>query len=342
MEILSGSEFELAHFFEVTPDLVCIANKEGYFKKVNKAVIDKFGYTSQELYAMPIGSLVHPEDKERTKRSREKLLAGELLLNFVNRYITKAGDVLWLEWTSVYFTDREIVFAIAKDITKRKEIEIETEQKFHKFRSLATHFKNSIEKDRKFLAYELHEELAQMAAMVKMQLEMIPITEPSIPVLALEKIERAGVLADLLMKTIQRISFSISPAMLEEFGLNATLEWLCKEFSVLSGTACGFNSQVDTSFLSKEIQTDFFRICQESLSNIMYHSQAANVQILLEESPHRIMLSVIDDGKGFDINQKKASAGLQSMRERANSINAILEIQSQKGKGTTVSISIAR
>jgi PAS domain S-box-containing protein len=342
MDILSGSEFELAHFFEVTPDLVCIAGKDGFFKKVNNAVIDKFGYTKEELYSMPISSLVHPEDKERTQKNRMNLLAGEVLLNFVNRYITKMGDVLWLEWTSVYFAEREIVFAIAKDITKRKQIEIETEKKFHKFRSLATHFKNSIEKDRKFLAYELHEELAQLAAVLKMQLDIIPITMPDTPAPALEKIERAGALADLLLKTIQRISFSISPAMLEEFGLNATLEWLCKEFSILSGIACTFNQQGNADFLSKEVQTDFFRICQESLSNVMYHSQASGVQISLEASNSRVDLKITDDGKGFDVHQQKISSGLQSMRELADSINAILDIQSEKGKGTKISISVAR
>lgn len=154
-------------FFEMTPDLVCIVSKEGFFRKVNPAVSKLLGYSEKELMATPVSSFIHPEDKEFTGRERAKLLTGQALLNFQNRYVSKTGEIIWLEWTSIYLTNKEVVFAIAKDITRKKEQEKKLEEKYKKFKSLATHFKNSIEKDKRYLAIELHEELAQFSICCK-------------------------------------------------------------------------------------------------------------------------------------------------------------------------------
>jgi signal transduction histidine kinase len=234
---------------------------------------------------------------------------------------------VWLEWTLIYFPENEIVFAVANDITHRKEVKYEVMEKYNRFKSLASHFKSSIEKDRKFLAYELHEDLAQLAAAVKMELEMLALSVPGLPAKAIAKIEHASTLAGLLMITIQRISFFISPSMLDEFGLSETVEGLCKEFSILNGIPCSFTCNYREENLSQEIKTDCFIICQELLSNIMYHAQAQKVSISILEEKNKISLCIADDGKGFDLHQKKPSAGLISMRERAASINALLHIQ---------------
>ena len=96
------SAMELTPFFELTPDLVCIAGKDGYLKKVNQSVIDKLGYTKEELLCRPVNEFIHPDDRSTTAAEREKLIKGQPLLNFQNRYITKEGAVIWLEWTSIY------------------------------------------------------------------------------------------------------------------------------------------------------------------------------------------------------------------------------------------------
>ena len=210
----SISAFEMFSLFEMTPDLVCIAGKDGYLRKVNPAVVLKLGYTEAELYARPVASFIYPEDRDTTHKERMELLDGKPLLNFQNRYITKAGAIVWLEWTSIYSSDKEIVFAIAKDITVRKEIEKDVEEKYRKFKSLATHFKTSIEKERKYLAVELHEELAQLAAIVKLDVDWVNKHEPGLEGLSKMRIEHALAVADLLVNTIRRISFSISPKML--------------------------------------------------------------------------------------------------------------------------------
>lgn len=342
MTTLMNPKFELFAFFEMTPDLVCIAGRDGFFKKVNPVVIDKLGYSEKELFSKPIATFIYEEDREVTRKLRTTLLDGKVLHNFVNRYVTKTGDVLWLEWTSIYFADNETVFAVAKDISKRKQLEKEADEKYKKFKNLATYFKSSIEKDRKYLTYELHEELAQLVAVVKMDIDLVACCETDMAEASKKRIEHALGISNLLIKTLQRISFTISPYMLEELGLNATLEWLCREFSILNGIPCSFKSGYDVESLTPEIKTDFFRICQESLSNVIDHAKASGVKIGIDEKDDKIRLTIVDDGEGFDITQQKKTPGLTSMRERADSINGELTIFSETGVGTTVCFTIAK
>ncbi len=338
----ADSKMELAPFFEMTPDLVCIAGADGFFRRVNSSVINKLEYSEEELFSRPIFSFLHPEDQERTAYTRAKMLAGEPLLNFENRYIAKSGKVIWLEWTSVYSPEQGVVFAIAKDVTTRKEVEKEVEEKYIRYKSLATHFKTSIEKDRKFLALELHEELAQLASVVKMDVEWIKVNVPELSEFSMKRVEHASVITTLLIKSMQRISFYISPAMLQDIGLTATLEWHCKEFALLNGIDCFFENAYSEEAITMEVKTDLFRICQEALTNIMYHAQANKVTVRIEESDDKIILSIIDDGKGFDIAEQKKTFGLINMHERAASINGNLSVKSMPGKGTRVIVSVPR
>jgi signal transduction histidine kinase len=125
--------------------------------------------------------------------------------------------------------------------------------------------------------------------------------------------------------------------MLDDLGFNATIEWLCNEFSLLNDIPCSFENGCDEENLTPEIRTDLFRICQESLTNVTYHAQASSVHVLIEDLSDKIQLTITDDGKGFDINQEKETPGLINMYERAASINGQLTVESTIGEGTRVS-----
>jgi len=337
-----NSEIAFSSFFDLTPDLVCVVGKNGFFKKVNPAVIAVLGYSEEDLYTQPISFFMYKEDKELTQQNREALLSGKVLHNFVNRYQKKNGDIIWLEWTSIYFPNNEVVLAIAKNITERKIAEKEIEAKYHKFRNLATYFKKSIEKNKKYLAYQLHEELAQLVFSLKMDVDLIANNSDALSDSSKSAVEHALGASKLIISTLQRLSFSISPAMLEDFGLNVTLEWLCNEFAILNTITCEFKSSYDEQSLSLEIKTDIFRICQEALINVIEHAAATHVKISVEHIEENVVLTVADNGKGFDIDQKKETPGLNTMQERTDTINGELVIQSKIGEGTTVRFTIAK
>jgi PAS domain S-box-containing protein len=340
MDPLKLTDDEVFSYVEKTPDLVCIADREGYFKKINQSVVDTLGYTREELFTSPISSFIYEEDKKLTSRKRAKLLKGEALVNFENRYVTKAGELVWLHWTSIYLPEKQVVLAIAKNITAKKQSELEIEEKYKKFKSLAHHFKESLEKDRKYLAIELHEELAQLASVVKMDIDWINEHSPCLPKETQDRIDHALAVSDVLINAMRRISFSISPTMLEDLGLHDTMEWLCNEFSILNGIPCFYESRYDESLLSYETQLDFYRICQEALNNIMNHAAASLVKISLEQVGDEVCLSISDDGVGFNPEQKKISPGLTNIQERVTSMNGRLHIRSTKGNGTCVCVTI--
>ncbi len=122
------TDYSLAPFFDLSHDLLCIAGFDGYFKRVNPAVCNVLGYTEEELLSKPIRYFQHPDDKEITRRTREPILYGKHLTNFENRYITKEGGVVWFAWTSIPLSGEDLIYAIAKNITHKKQHEAERNQ----------------------------------------------------------------------------------------------------------------------------------------------------------------------------------------------------------------------
>jgi len=117
------TEVELNRIFESSPDIICIAGIDGYFKKVNPAMSDLLGYTEEELLITPIMEFIHPEDREDTAKQFDLVNRDRENHYYENRYITKSGKIVWLSWTSKLFLDEEIAYTVARDITDQKELE---------------------------------------------------------------------------------------------------------------------------------------------------------------------------------------------------------------------------
>jgi PAS domain S-box-containing protein len=335
---MSKEDYPMLDLFERTLDLVCIVNKAGWFKKINPAVIKTLGYSEEELFARPVSELIHPHDREITANRRAQLLNNTPLLNFQNRYIARDGAIVWLEWTSVYIPEKEVVFAIAKNITKRKQVEIEIEENYKKYKHLASHFKQHVEIDRQNLATELHEELAQIATVIKMDIELVTSQKQGDEFFQ-QRMRHAMDTCELLINKIRRLSYSISPSRIEELGLETVLRSLCNEFSEQTGIPCNYKSSFNEDGLEYEIKLDLLRICQEALLNVMHHAQATRVDINLEEKKNKIELSIIDNGKGFQ-HESTQRFGLRNMHGRAASINGRLQIKSKQKQGTSVTVSV--
>lgn len=122
---MNEPKYNLDLFFELSPDLLCIAGYDGYFRRINPAVSKTLGYTVDELYARPINDFVYPDDQEITSHVRTELTRAKPLHNFENRYVTKNGEIVWLSWTSVPIESERVIFAVAKNITHRKKQEEE-------------------------------------------------------------------------------------------------------------------------------------------------------------------------------------------------------------------------
>lgn len=118
-------EEEYHRFFTLSPDLLCIAGRDGFFKRLNPAWTRTLGYPVEELLAEPWLHFVHPDDRDATIQAAQTLAAGESLLAFQNRYRCKDGSYRWLSWTATPSRDQGLIYATARDVTERKRAEEE-------------------------------------------------------------------------------------------------------------------------------------------------------------------------------------------------------------------------
>ena len=122
-EELKASHWLLNHFFDMIPDLACIASTNGYFKRLSSSWQQALGFTLPELLGMPFTSLIHPDDLEPTMREFARQLTGGATIHFLNRYRTRSGAYRLLEWQTWPVVGGESLFAVAQDITERKRAE---------------------------------------------------------------------------------------------------------------------------------------------------------------------------------------------------------------------------
>ncbi|MFV7234338.1 PAS domain S-box protein [Flavobacterium sp. ZB4R12] len=119
-----NSQKELQNFIELSKDLVCIANIDGFFYKVNPAFTDVLGYSKEELEGKPFIDFIHPDDLEKTFKEVEKLSNGHKTISFENRYRCKNGEYILLSWNASPDPDTGNLYCIGRDITKEKEAEL--------------------------------------------------------------------------------------------------------------------------------------------------------------------------------------------------------------------------
>lgn len=117
------AQAQLEHFFEVTPSLLCIASLDGYFTRLNPSFARILGYTTVELLASPFTSFIHPDDLPATRVELERLAAGKPTIAFENRYRCQNGDYRWFSWNARASAEEGIIYAAARDVTERKQLE---------------------------------------------------------------------------------------------------------------------------------------------------------------------------------------------------------------------------
>ena len=117
-------EQELKQVFDYSNDIICIADLNGYFKKINPVTYKLLEYSEDELLNRPYTDFLHPEDLQVNVNVLNKLGKGEPVYYYENRYITKSAKTIWLAWTSTFSPEEKLIFSVAKDITEKKNLEV--------------------------------------------------------------------------------------------------------------------------------------------------------------------------------------------------------------------------
>jgi signal transduction histidine kinase len=145
---------------------------------------------------------------------------------------------------------------------------------------------------------------------------------------------------DEIIRTVQRISTDVRPAMLDDLGIGAAIEWQAGEFTRRTGIPCKVSLDPEEIVLDKNRSTALFRIFQESLTNISRHAGATSITVGLVMREGRMHLEIEDNGRGITGKEISAprSFGLIGMRERVLPLGGEVEIRGVPGRGTTITV----
>jgi signal transduction histidine kinase len=198
------------------------------------------------------------------------------------------------------------------------------------------------EKERSRLAAELHDDFSQRLALLALGLENASEALPDSPRAAKQQLQELINSAGELGADIHTVSHRLHSATLESLGLGPGVSSLCKEFTDRHGIEIDYSADNIPRIVDPDVALCLFRIVQEALQNLRKHSGAARAEVRLMKRADRILVSVYDQGKGFDMSDMKAHEGLgiQSMGERARLLSGRFEIHSKPGRGTRVEAAI--
>jgi signal transduction histidine kinase len=181
-------------------------------------------------------------------------------------------------------------------------------------------------------SHELHDELGQALTALKANLVALAGKSEVQP----DLIEDCLQIVDSAMGTVREISQLLRPTMLDDFGLEPALRWLCDRFRQRSRMEVDFHCSLHER-LPEEVETHLFRIAQEALTNVARHSGATKVSVALDQHDGRARLRITDNGKGFDpARLPSGGLGMVGMRARARSAGGELKIETGPGAGLTV------
>jgi signal transduction histidine kinase len=209
-------------------------------------------------------------------------------------------------------------------------------------RALSVYLQHVREEERMRISREVHDGLGQALTGLKMDLSWLSHRLPRELQELIEKTRGMAAHIDQTIQTVRRISTELRPGILDHLGLVAAIDWQTNEFQTRTGIQCQFAHALDRTILDEHLNTAFFRIFQETLTNIIRHARATRVEVDLYEEEGRLVLEVRDNGRGITREQtlNMKSIGLLGMRERAALLGGDVRLTGAPGKGTTVIVSI--
>ena len=185
-------------------------------------------------------------------------------------------------------------------------------------RELAAHLQGIREEERSRIAREIHDELGQVLTALSLDVRWLQKRMPDELGDLQKKTRTMGELITTTVGSVSRICSELRPAILDDVGLSAAIEWQAGEFSSRTGIVCNIAAEPPQIKLSEELSVAIFRIFQETLTNIVRHAQATEVEVGLRLTPSEFSMRVCDDGVGMrDAEPHKLNSfGLLGVKER--------------------------
>ncbi|MCD4731913.1 MAG: PAS domain-containing protein [Bacteroidales bacterium] len=325
-------------------DALVVTDKDCIIRSTNNASLKLLGYKESELLNKDIMLMFTkniPHDPANP--SNESILnTYRRFINKQNYFISKKGKLIPALITCTLLKNQknesEGLIMVGHDLTEKKAYEEKLEQN-RKERLISIN--EAQEEERIRIAIDLHDGIGQMLTAISYSIQELNIPDKGDPSTVL-KIQNQ---IDLTLQETKNLAHNLIPIVLKDFGLIAAIENLIMKANEMYDANFRFNHYDYKGRIDTKLEKALYRICQESLTNIVKHAKAKNADFQLFRSNNIIVLVIDDDGIGFDLKSlesdtKKTSIGLISIRERVMSFDGAFTIDSQPGKGTELIIEI--
>ena len=323
---------------------VVVTDASNRILRVNQAFTDITGYTNEEVIGKTPAVLQSGRHDATFYRDmweilkRDRYWCGEVW----NR--NKKGRIYpeWLAITAVLGEDRQVTnyVGVFSDISERKAGE-------QQLRELTAHIQTVREEEKTRIAREIHDDLGGTLTALKIETyrlrEQLAANGHTLPLL--ERVESMTQLLDHAVGVTRRVISDLHPAIIDDLGLAAALEWQAAQFQKRTGIACEVICAHDgdeETRLDKPRAINLFRIFQEALSNVARHSGATSVVAEFHQDDEEVMLSVSDDGRGLPEGHviAQTSYGMRGMRERVAQLGGEIGFGRPSGGGLRVTVTL--
>lgn len=338
---LRRSEERYRNIFENAPVGIFRTTLEGTYLSINPEGARMYGYDSPEDMMNSIndiGAELYDDPELRRELIRLCRERGEVReYEFLARSKNGHNLVISMNANALLDANGEMIGfdGFNTDVTLRKAAEQE-------LRKLSSKVLSAQENERKRIGRELHDGPGQMLSALKIllknQIELLHVQAPEADISGLEK--TLAYIEESIVE-IRRILLDLRPAMLDDLGLAAALEWLCREFETrYNNIRVDHEIDIDEGEVDEARRTVLYRVLQEALSNVAKHSSADRVTVSLIQHNGMAKLAVRDNGAGFDPRSNMEGIGLAGMRERIEAVSGKLLLQAKKGTGVLVRVEI--
>ena len=240
-----------------------------------------------------------------------------------------------------------IMIGTIQDITKRKKAKEALQASQEELKKYAAHLQSVREEERNILAREIHDDLGQILIAMKIDLGLLKqnilktVDENQYNDVKI-KFENLNGIVDSTLTSARRIMTDLRPEVLDMLGFSDTVTQHLNNFQLRHKIQCSFENHASQLTLNSEQSVALFRIVQEAMNNVAKHSRATQAKVTLTQTNDSLSLKIVDNGVGFDQNEKKKteSYGLIGIRERVFLLDGELDISSTKGQGTLINITM--
>ncbi|MPQ60020.1 PAS domain-containing sensor histidine kinase [Duganella sp. FT27W] len=323
-------------------DAIIITDERQSILKANPAAAAMFGVTIDEMQGAPLNAFIPRDQRLGANMATSHYfgdtgihlrMKGRRASDYAVTGVRRDGQHVPLEGSisSLYESGKPIYTIILRDITERKQVHEQLAQSTTQLRELSAALQTIREEERRHIARELHDDLGQLLATLRVDLALLQrqVREPG----ARKLLDGMDDLVMAAITSLRRIASNLRPRALDEGGLYFALESLRQEFVSHYGIACRLHANEEELILDDAYSTAIYRIVQEALTNITRHAQASRVDLSLRRVDDLLDISIQDDGHGIAAQDmdKASSYGLIGMRERVWALHGDISILNDGG-----------